>query len=106
MFRVDRVGCLLSLNASWFESVSDPRFRQQIFRIRRVRFELLAQLTHEDAQVLGLLLRCFAPHRFEQLGVTVEGLQDASKGLINASGAMADVASRLPGARLLSGRGR
>lgn len=42
----------------------------------------------------------------EQLGVTVEGLQDASKGLINASGAITDVASRLPGARLLSGRGK
>ena len=48
------------------EPIPDPRLGDQISRVGRIRFELLAQLSHEDAQVLGLFLRRFAPDRFEQ----------------------------------------
>src|SRR5260221_9894323 len=51
------------------EAVADPRFGHEIPRVGRVGLELLAKLSHEDAQVLGLLLRRFAPYGLEQRAV-------------------------------------
>src|SRR5581483_9206554 len=51
------------------ESIADPRFGDEITRIRWIGLELLPQLPHEHAQVLRLLLRGLAPHRLEQRAV-------------------------------------
>ena len=48
------------------ELIADPRLGDEVARVRRIRLELLAQLSHEHAQVFGLFLRRLAPDRLEQ----------------------------------------
>src|SRR5947208_1354700 len=48
------------------ESISYPGLGDEIPRVGRIRLELLAQLTEEDAQVLRLLLRGLSPYRLQQ----------------------------------------
>ena len=57
------------------EPVTHPRFGDQIPRIRRVGFQLLAQLTDVDAQVLRLLLGCLTPHGSEQGAVREDAIR-------------------------------
>ena len=52
------------------ESVSDIDVGQQIYWIRWVVFDLLAQLANEGAQVLDLFAAIGAPHGGKQLGVS------------------------------------
>src|SRR5579872_1306404 len=51
------------------EAVADPRLGDEVLRVARIGLELLAQLAHEHAQVLGLLLRGLAPHGLEKRAV-------------------------------------
>src|SRR5205823_8957133 len=46
--------------------VADPRLSHEVARVRRIRFELLAELAHKHPQVLRLFLRRFAPDGLEQ----------------------------------------
>src|SRR4051812_1327450 len=53
-------------SALWIELVAHPRLGDEIPRVGRIGLELLAELSHEHAQVLRLFLRGFAPDGFEQ----------------------------------------
>ena len=57
------------------EPVADPRLGDEIPRVRRIGLELLAQLPHEHAQVLGLFLRRLAPDRLEQRPVREDAVR-------------------------------
>src|SRR6185437_2971644 len=63
--------------ADWIELVADPGLGDEVPRVRRIGLELLAQLSHEHAQVLGLLLRGFAPHCLEQRAMAEHAIRMA-----------------------------
>src|SRR5437763_11082068 len=56
----------LRLYAFGVEAITDPRLCQNVLRFGRIRFDFLAQLADEDAQVFGLLDVVAAPDAREQ----------------------------------------
>src|ERR1035438_46223 len=62
--------CLIGLSLHDIrESISEVTVRQQILRIRRVVFELLAQLIDKGAQIFQLAPELRTPHGAQQLRV-------------------------------------
>src|SRR5690348_8205782 len=53
----------------WIEPVADPRFGDEKPGVRGVRFQLLAELPHEHAQILWLFLRSLTPNGLQQRGM-------------------------------------
>lgn len=51
------------------KSISDPWFGANMFRLRRVLFDLFAELADEDAKVFGLFGKIAAPDRGENRSV-------------------------------------
>lgn len=49
--------------------VADARFGDEVIRIGRILFELLAQMPHVDADVMAVLRMGGAPHGLEQLSM-------------------------------------
>ena len=88
----------VTTSAGSWKPVADPRFGQEIRRVRGLRLDLLSQLVHEDAEVVDLIAVVGTPDRLQQLAMRRAPCSRAPRG----SGA-----GRIPsGSDARCGRGR